>query len=375
MMKTKNREFRKRKKKRNTIDLPEDLVVEILSRVPEASLARFRSISKGWNALIKKVVILTKKSLILMLIDFRVYSASVDLNGIQKNVVKLTSQFSLKDPLCNPSKEVDIRTVYHSDGLLLCTTKDNRLVAWNPRSGETSWVEPRIPHEKIGIYALGKSSCNKYKILRINQISNRDKGLVEYEVYDFNSKSWRVTVGDETRDWSIIGLRPCGMSVNGNTYWLADGTGGRFIVSFEFSTERLGRVSLPPTSHFSYDVRGLSVTREEQQLCLLTTQSRVVLDIIDLWRATKIESSGATSWSKFLSVDSAFLSHPFRLVSGMNFLADREKRVLVCPGGEGNSNSFLLIMGEDKYIQVDHRDAGFRCSLLLNYVPTLVQIQ
>lgn len=51
------------KKKRNTKYLPEDLLVKILSRVPEASLARFRSISQGWNALIKKEEILAKKSL------------------------------------------------------------------------------------------------------------------------------------------------------------------------------------------------------------------------------------------------------------------------------------------------------------------------
>ncbi|KAF3608400.1 hypothetical protein DY000_02049504 [Brassica cretica] len=38
------------KKRRNTVYLPEDLLVDILSRVPQASLARFRSTSKGWNS-------------------------------------------------------------------------------------------------------------------------------------------------------------------------------------------------------------------------------------------------------------------------------------------------------------------------------------
>ena len=35
------------KKRRNTVYLPEDLLVDILSRVPQASLA---STSKGWNS-------------------------------------------------------------------------------------------------------------------------------------------------------------------------------------------------------------------------------------------------------------------------------------------------------------------------------------
>ncbi|CAA7013199.1 unnamed protein product [Microthlaspi erraticum] len=374
MMKTRKKKFPKRKKKRNTIDLPEDLVVEILSRVPEASLAPFRSISKGWNALIKKEERLAKKSRILMLIDFRVYLASVDLPGSHENVVKLTtSEFSLKDPLSNSSKEVDIRNVFHCDGLLLCTTTDKRLVVWNPRSGETSWVKPRISHEESDIYALGKSSCNKYKILRINTFPYIPTCLVEYEVYDFNTNSWRVTVG-ENRGWYILAGRPlCGMSVSGNTYWLAHASSfDEFLLSFDFSTERFGRVSLPPGNYVSYRVWGLSVTREEQQLCLLTTQSTVVFDIIDLWRATKIKSSGAVSWSKFLSVDLAYLHHPFGLGYGTNFLADRENKILVLPGIHGN----LYIVGEDKYIKVDNHDQPTSArSLLYNYVPTLAQIQ
>ncbi|CAA7013198.1 unnamed protein product [Microthlaspi erraticum] len=356
----------------NTVDVPEDLVVEILSRVPEVSVARFRSIPKGWNALIKKEERLAKKSLILILLDFRVYLASIDLRD---NVVKLTSQFSLKDPLCNPSKEVDLcDDVFHCDGLLLCTTEDKRLVVWNPRSGETSWVKPIISHEQMGIYALGKSSCNKYKILRINTSTYyMPTDLVEYEVYDFNSNSWRVIVG-ECRDWYILLPWHWGMSVSGNTYLLAgDVKVGEFLLSFDFSTERFGRVSLPPgNDDVSYHVWGLSVTREEQQLCLLTAQNK---EVLDLWRATKIESSGAGSWCKFLSLDLAYLHHPLDLEVGMNFLADRENRVLVFAGKHGKPSNFLHIVGEDKYIQVDHHDVPSHCSLLLNYVPTLVKIQ
>ncbi|KAG2306432.1 hypothetical protein Bca52824_026180 [Brassica carinata] len=75
----------KEKKSRNTIHLPEDLLVEILSRVPDASLARFRSTSKGWNCLIKKEVKLAKKSLVVMLIDDRVYFASSDVYALGKS--------------------------------------------------------------------------------------------------------------------------------------------------------------------------------------------------------------------------------------------------------------------------------------------------
>ncbi|XP_010502498.1 PREDICTED: putative F-box protein At4g10190 [Camelina sativa] len=314
-----------------------------------------------------------------MLIDFRVYSASIDLSGVQdeNNVVKVTRQLSLKDPLSTSPKEVDIREVFHCDSILLCTTEDDRLVLWNPCSGEkTRWMNNPVGHslKKYNYYALGKSSSsNKYKILRIRQHGTGIlKCLVEYEIYDFTSHSWRV-VG-ETSDWSIHWLMHRGMSVNVNTYWLASShipdSQKDFLLSFDFSTERFQSMSLP-VDDFSYDFMALSVTREEHKLCLLG--KRYPYNDTHVWIATKIESTGAMSWSKFLTLKRS-IYRQLILCSGMNFLADPENNVLVCPGRQQNSNSFLHIFGKDKHMGVDHHDAGSKC-LLVCYVPTLAQIQ
>ncbi|ESQ47760.1 hypothetical protein EUTSA_v10021981mg [Eutrema salsugineum] len=153
-------------------NLSEDLVVEILSRVPVGSL-------------------------VLMLIEFRVYLLNVDFRGIHDNNVvqsaKITSQFSLKDPIFDSSEEeVYIREVFHCDGLLLCTTKDsNRLVVWNPCSGETRWIQPKNSYKESDRYGLGKSLCNKYKILRQDNLSiSSQNRRYEYEIYNFTSDSW-----------------------------------------------------------------------------------------------------------------------------------------------------------------------------------------
>lgn len=134
---------------RSTVYLPEDLLVEILSRVPTVALARLRSTSKRWNALFKDGRFAKQhfanaprhSSLVLTLIDSRVYLVSINLHEIINNKVapsaKLTGPFSLKDPLFGYSEEVHIRNAFHCDGLLLCITKDYRLVVWNPCLGET----------------------------------------------------------------------------------------------------------------------------------------------------------------------------------------------------------------------------------------------
>ncbi|XP_010422655.1 PREDICTED: putative F-box protein At4g10190 [Camelina sativa] len=234
--------------------LLEELVVEILDKASTASLARLRCVSKRWNALIKDVRLAEKRShaTVIMLIDFVVYLMSVNLREIHNNKVMVTDQFSLKDPLSKSSEEVKIWNILHCDGLLLCTTKDLRLIVWNPYSHETSWIQPRSSYTKLDYFALGKTSCNKYKILGMQQFGEVMPYLLEYEIYDFTSSSWRV-VG-KTTDWSIETWRGRVMYVNGNTYWLAYSKDKvDFLQSFDYSTESFRSVSLPGDRH-SYHI-------------------------------------------------------------------------------------------------------------------------
>ena len=191
------------------------------------------------------------------------------------------------------------------------------------------------------------------------------------------SNSWSV-VG-ETRDWFIPGDWRDGTSIDGNTYWLTNkysptGTRNAALQCFDFTKERFGLVSLPGDT-LSYNVFALSVTREEQKLCLLTSSRDEVYDI-DVWMGTKIKSTGDISWSKLLTVERTQRYQFITLRTGMSFLADRENKVLVHPTKyKISSNCLLHILGEDKYIQVDLHDVGFKCSLPVQYGPTLVQIQ
>ncbi|CAH8382128.1 unnamed protein product [Eruca vesicaria subsp. sativa] len=336
--------------KSTAVYLAEDLLVEILTRVPEASLARFRSTSKGWNTLFIKERKLDYKSLVVMLIDHRFYIARLDLHGIQDDsVVKIISQFSLND------RVVDIRHVFHCDGLLLCTTLDNRLVVWNPCSGETSRViKPLNLYPGDDTYALGKSSNNTYTILRVHHHGIGylvEPCLVEYEIYDFTSNSWRA-VG-KTREWSIP-RRPRSRDT---------------LQCFDFSTEKFELVSLPGDP-FSYYAFALSVTRKEQNLCLLILSRNEEVNHIDVWMGTKNKS-------KLLTVERTLRCKFITLRTGMSFLADQENKVIVYPTKDKNSANRLHILGGDKHIQlVDLNDEGSKCSHPVNYLgPTLVQIQ
>lgn len=195
-------------------------------------------------------------------------------------------------------------------------------------------------------------------------------------IYDFTSDSWRG-VGVIT-DWFLVSSRR-GVFVNGNTYWPAilQNSENDFLLSFDFSTERFQSFSLQLevprwNSHVT-----LSVTKEGQQLCMLVTHNEEART--DVWMA-KSESTGALSWSKFLTVSRSDITYRCQFWSGMSFLADQENKVILsCNYPCGFYKDTIHIVGEDIYVKLDHHGVKpthkYPNSLLLiSYVPSLVQI-
>nr|AFJ66192.1 hypothetical protein 7G9.8 [Boechera stricta] len=101
-------------------ELMEDLVEEILSRVPMTSLGATRSTCKLWNILSKDPSFkhcgkAAKEIMVIMMYDFKACLMSVNLHNHN----------DLVDPFIKPIgklKQVEIREVFHCDGLLLCVT-------------------------------------------------------------------------------------------------------------------------------------------------------------------------------------------------------------------------------------------------------------
>ncbi|CAA7012934.1 unnamed protein product [Microthlaspi erraticum] len=371
------------------LSLPMDLAEDILSRVPAKTVARLRSTSKHWEALLKSGSFAKthsanapkEKPLIIMLMDFRVYLVSMDLRGMHENNVapsfKIAAELYLKDPLCNSSSQVDIRNVFHSDGLLLCTTKDNNLVLWNPCSGDTKWIKPRDRYKESDYFSLGyddkKSSCRQYKILRVDRQDDARPIKNEYEVYDLSSNSWRV-LGVAT-DWFLAAHRR-GISVKGITYWVAlDITQAdqarEFLLSFDFSTERFHSLSLALPHPFPFKNASLSVVGEEQLYLLGTDLKLWDTGYIGLSSFQAWVLSASTVWSKSLEVEGY---KRYKFSDGMSFLVDEQTKVVMYL----SPNNMLHIVGGNKHIQVDDlvgdSTCMSSCSVLLNYVPSLAQI-
>ncbi|XP_019100837.1 PREDICTED: probable F-box protein At5g47300 [Camelina sativa] len=363
-------------------DLPKDLVEEILCRVPASYLSELRYTCKRWNRLFNKKRFTrkhldkaAKQFLVLMSKQDRVCLISVNFCGVPSVEIKGEQRRMIG------LDEFEIFKVSHCDSLLLCNNKKkNRIVVWNPCTGQTRWIQPT----KIGSYALGSYQDQKYgdtsyKILSCcvygdnNEFEILPKKKNEFEIYEFNTNSWRTL--DVTLDCELDKCVP-GMSLKGKTYWFASDEKeeqlGMFLVCFDYTTEIFDRLLFPCKCLYD-EALSLSVVREEKLSVLLQRGGDTLRR--EIWVTNKIDEAKVVSWSKFLTVD----MKPECSFGLTSFLVDEEKKsIVLChlilrrngvPSEQG-----VYIVGEDNNVKQVH--SGFVSSLpnLFDYVPSLTQI-
>ncbi|CAG7882069.1 hypothetical protein BRARA_C03095 [Brassica rapa] len=378
-------------------DLPREMEEEVLSRLPVTSLIDLRSTCKTWNTLTKRESFLNrhvfeeeeaapakkkKRRKVVMMQEHRVYLMNVDL--LYPSIERIGNL---------DADGIDISNIFHCDGLFLCTTKDTRLVVWNPYLGQTRWIEPRTSYHRWDRYALGHEKKKRHKVLRF--VNNYDPSVkhrvCEFEIFSLDSNSWRVIDDDLTPDWTVSFLHR-GLSLKGNTYWYAqeklDLNGPPeikelpdFLLCFDFTTERFGpRLPLPFNAFFG-DIVTLSSVGEEQ-LALLLQRCTSPAFTVNIWITSKIEPNACSWRNVFLSVDMKPLIGTLFSVFGGSFFVDEEKKVaVVLDKDRGKScpptRNIACIIGNNGYFkQVDLGESiGKWCySIVCPYVPSSLQI-
>ncbi|KAG2271362.1 hypothetical protein Bca52824_065917 [Brassica carinata] len=154
-------------------DLSQDLIEEILSRVPLTSQRAATSTCKQWNGFYKDESF-TKKhrgkaahdTMEIMVYDSRVRLVRVHLQGVLKRKQGLVE---LSKKLIGQLNHI---MVSDDDGLLLSLPKNGMVksdpVVWNPYLGQVRWIKPRKQLTISGRYryCMGYSNKNNHKILR-----------------------------------------------------------------------------------------------------------------------------------------------------------------------------------------------------------------
>ncbi|KAG2316005.1 hypothetical protein Bca4012_066848 [Brassica carinata] len=364
-------------------DLPGDLLTEILSRVSLTSLRALRSTCKTWKALSETHIFgktnAGRPFLGFMVIDSKLCSMKLDPQGKIRNNGNVVIRPSFKR--VRILKQAEICEVFHWDGLLLCVNKGGRwLLVWNPYLRQLRWIQTRDKLHAAYMYGLGYVNSNNnrnHKILRLLDVTRSTELGPLFDIYDFNSDSWRV-LDNYTGFWVI----ESGVSLKGNAYFLAGETcfgefdfkGQFFLLCFDFTAERFGQRLVLPFGACLSSVKSvvLSRVRDEQLVVLRQRQGDQVMDI---WITTRIEPNAA-SWSRFLRVEMRLL----RFVA-VSFFIDEEKKLALVSGFFIDSKTkhrrayIIEERGNIKKVNIGKAGEPGKRLVFSCYAPSLVQLQ
>ncbi|KAK8664340.1 hypothetical protein V6N13_084133 [Hibiscus sabdariffa] len=250
-------------------DLPEALVLEILSKLPVKSLTRFRSVCKPWFSSFQTPFFITKhlhnnNHLNLLHKGFcgdtrdGVYSFSQLSTEKGRN-------FSVKENFHLPFSGkgwFDLAVDGPCNGILCLELDDGRDKAalWNPSTREFK-ILPQPPHStSFDFLSLGfgyDSQTDDYKVVRFvvnyfeedSDVGSMFEHNYQVDLYSLRSDSWKEISypGVEPYD-----LPPFNCYINGVYYWHATQSSAHLILSFDMVNEKFSTLPLPQTSEGFY---------------------------------------------------------------------------------------------------------------------------
>ncbi|KAL6499677.1 hypothetical protein OROGR_027587 [Orobanche gracilis] len=283
--------------------LPEELISEVLYRVPVRSLLRFRCVCKSWKTLISSpqfvkdycrisFSITTDQRLVCLThTDWR-HITTYSLQSLCENVIapSETSSFRVEDRY---------GLIIGSCNGLVCLCDD--LGFFKLRNPFTRLASKRSPpldvtNQPITMYGFG-----------YDQVNNKYKVLITYDfitkLHTFGTKSWTT----------IQGVPPCappqhwwdrvGKSVSSTLNWLVQERDR--IISFDLEKETYGEVLLPLPHHME-DHADLPCNLEVLNNCLCLCYLNDIRCVLWLMNMYGIQES----WTKLILIPCCKIPRP-----------------------------------------------------------------
>ncbi|XP_062151810.1 F-box protein At3g07870-like [Alnus glutinosa] len=278
-------------------NLPEDVVLNILSRLPPKSLLRFRSVSKSWLSLIGNPNYLSKNLLnhsILtaaathQLLLVKLTTPSIPQRQTYSFLSYQTLAFASQTPQNLPIRSPRGLSIVGSCNGLLCLFdyfSGGHIFVWNPATSELKAL-PCASNVDTVCFGFDHKR-NEFVVMRTRYVPKRDPsvfitngGVLHLnrvaEVYRLRSgDSWRKLIVDgDVPDCNRPNSRSHWAYANGVCYWWTlRGVEDEKIVAFDVSEEVFRTTPLPDASVLGRrsDVRALMVLNESLRwlLCVI----------------------------------------------------------------------------------------------------------
>ncbi|GAB2298404.1 hypothetical protein Dimus_032469 [Dionaea muscipula] len=316
---------RKRARQNPDLFFHEEVLVEILARLPVRSLLRFKCVCKTWFSLIGSEYFAGKhlSARSIMFKDYNFENLLVDYHQSPNGDNPMCAQFSAMDfdtlsivhrkfkIVSSSSPEYSVRRPNPScsfagscNGIVCLKVQDlvayshqQSLLLWNPATGEVKSLQ----YEKlITVFGIGfDPKMNDYKVVLITYSLRIPKTTEYVSVYSSRSDSWKSLHGPE----SCCFLYTSTTSSGGRMLnWLGICQDQIIVISFDLSKEAFVMTPLPPGKH-----QYCLIQNTPDQPCTIACYEREYFNtknIIHIW--TLNEYGESDSWTKLRSVPVMF---------------------------------------------------------------------
>ncbi|XP_031251707.1 F-box/kelch-repeat protein At3g06240-like [Pistacia vera] len=333
---------------RSAKTLPQEIIIDILLRLPVKSLCRFRCVSKPWLALINDPHFVTShlrhnNTHKLILASHSLYSVNHEATPIDEEVVAVKLDFPLKSIPRNDQVQI----FGSCNGLLCIMPVPKVFFLFNPATREAK----RIPEFQLtslnysSIHGFGYSEViDDYKLVKVIVPS-----IVC--VFSLRTGSWR-----RVKDCHY--LYPVGASgtpLNGAIHWVltrpGDGVANVVVAAFDLVEEVFKDISLPEALR-DFGLFSLATGVLGGCLCVLHHHG-------DLRREFWVmkEYGVEKSWTKVLMQQPYHVLRPLCMWKNCKMLlAVNEQQLVLCNRRDGSCKDFVvfdmpLLFDADIYVE------------------------
>ncbi|KAL8481162.1 hypothetical protein ACS0TY_027088 [Phlomoides rotata] len=296
--------------------IPNELVVEILTRLPVKSLARFKCVSKPWHSLISfpafikahlKSAINTKNSEYLLKLHlfcictyprnhFREFSLHLLMGGAQNDDLA-TVNYGIPNP------NSPMRILGSCNGIVCVSMNEMQLFIWNPFLKNFKLLPSLRRPSSLCCYMKDgfgyEPLTDDYKVVAIFYCMG-DSGPYEVQIYSRKTDRWKRIENFKYGN----PLDQSAKYARGKFHWLIDSDGCSEIVTLDLATERFGKIGGPNPdavleccSVWEYDDLCASLGLFSDNLCLLYDDHETHMD---LW--VMEEYGDKDSWVRYFTL-------------------------------------------------------------------------
>ncbi|VFQ87249.1 unnamed protein product [Cuscuta campestris] len=298
-------------------DLPPEIAIDILSRLPIRSIVNCKRVSKPWRDLIesREFINFHRSNSAAALVSLaeggssmqcKLSESDLDGHGFSYNpVIEFDLPFRGCVMLCGSANGLICLgdpSGMRSD-LYLCNPVTREYVKLDSPCHDYSFYD----YDPCVVFGFGASKIGEHKVVRITHDRSYEPlpavGKCECQVYTLGTGSWRSIEAEGAQLY--FNDRIPGVFVNGNLHWFAWNSLGSPLVScFDLETETFSPFSLP--SHVDHVGRNMNLFASRNCLGLCDCNTEIV---IWLMKEYGTESSWAKEFVISINLDSYLYDH------------------------------------------------------------------